>query len=90
MNGSDCSLKSVAEPLSCINCHGYVTTNQNLPFWKGLLEDITAKLSTMYKLPIDRREKFENLILNLEQKQNQLIEIINKVSSQKLQLMKLR
>jgi len=84
MNGSDCSLKSVAEPLSCINCHGYVTTNQNLPFWKGLLEDITAKLSKMYKLPIDRREKFENLILNLEQKQNQLIEIINKISSQKI------
>ncbi|MFW1967669.1 site-specific integrase [Acinetobacter guillouiae] len=84
MNGSDCSLKSVAEPLSCINCHGYVTTNQNLPFWKGLLEDITVKLSKMYQLPIDRREKYENLLLNLEKKRNQLIEIIEKISNQKI------
>lgn len=86
MNGSDCSLKSVAEPLSCINCHGYVTTNKNLPFWKGLLEDISAKLSKMYQLPIDRREKFENLILNLEQKQKQLTEIINALDGKKIQV----
>jgi len=86
MNGSDCSLKSIAEPLSCINCHGYVTTNTNLPFWKGLLEDITTKLSKMYELPNDRRAKFSNLISNLEQKEKQLAEIINTLIGRKIHM----
>lgn len=86
MNGSDCSLKSIAEPLSRINCHGYVTTNTNLPFWKGLLEDITTKLSKMYELPNDRRAKFSNLISNLEQKEKQLAEIINTLIGRKIHM----
>ena len=84
MNGSDCSFKSIAEPLSCINCHGYVTTNANLPFWKGLLEDLNSKLAKMYQLSNDHKAKFKNLILNLEKKEKQLSEIINTLSCNKI------
>lgn len=84
MNGSDCSFKSIAEPLSCINCHGYVTTNVNLPFWKGLLEDVNTKLTKLYQLSNDHRAKFGNLILNLEKKEKQLSEIIHTLSKNKI------
>lgn len=86
MNGSDCSLKSITEPLSCINCHGYVTTNLNLPFWKGLLVDITTKLAKMYQLPDEHRTQFTNLILNLEKKEKQLTEIINALNRNKIEM----
>lgn len=89
MNGSDCSLKSVADPLSCISCHGYVTTIKNLPFWNGLLDDISSKLSKIYQLPSDIREKYLNLITNLELKKNQLIEIINALNGKKIHVSKI-
>lgn len=84
MNGSDCSLKSIAEPLSCINCHGYVTTNSNLPFWNGLLNDIQSKLSKLSKVPESSRNKYLNLISNLEEKELKLIEIIKSLDSKKI------
>ncbi|TCB75658.1 site-specific integrase [Acinetobacter sp. ANC 4177] len=86
MNGSDCSLKSVTEPLSCINCHGYVTTNVNLPFWKGLLTDINTKLAKMSKISDSHRKKYLNLISNLEHKEKQLIEIINTLNDKKINI----
>ena len=84
MNGSDCSFKSVAEPLSCINCHGYITTNVNLPYWNGLLEDIRSKLVKMNKISDSHRNKYLNFISNLEHKEKQLIEIINTLSAKKI------
>lgn len=86
MNGSDCSLKSVADPLSCMNCHGYVTTQSNLPFWKGLLEDLTIKLTKINQLPIDHRAKYSNLILNIEEKLKKISEIINTLNGKKIQM----
>ncbi|VXA86699.1 conserved hypothetical protein [Acinetobacter sp. 8I-beige] len=86
MNGSDCSFRSVAEPLSCINCHGYVTTNVNLPFWNGLLKDIHSKLAKMSKISTSHREKYLNLIYNLENKEKQLIEIINTLNVKRINI----
>ncbi|MCJ0929246.1 site-specific integrase [Acinetobacter lwoffii] len=86
MNGSDCSLKSVAEPLSCINCHGYITTNINLPYWNGLLEDIRSKLIKMNKISDSHRNKYLNFISNLEHKEKQLIEIIDTLNAKKINI----
>lgn len=89
MNGTDCSLKSVAEPLSCINCHGYVSTELNLPYWKGLLEDLKIKLDKLYKLPAEKLPPYENLILNLENKTKKITEIIDSLHSNKIEVQEL-
>lgn len=86
MNGSDCSLKSITEPLSCIDCHGYVTTNLNLPYWNGLLDDIRYKLAKMNQIADTRRAKYSNLISNLEQKEKQLLEVINVLNAKKIDI----
>ena len=70
--------------LSCINCHGYVTTNVNLPYWNGLLEDIRSKLVKINKISDSHRNKYLNFISNLEHKEKQLIEIINTLSAKKI------
>jgi hypothetical protein len=84
MNGADCSFDSIAKPLNCINCHGYVTTDFNLPFWNGLLKDIQTKLSKINKLSADASVQYSNLKSNLEQKEVQLIDVINKLNAKKI------
>jgi len=86
MNGSDCSLKSVADPLSCINCYGYITTQSNLPFWRGLLEDLNTKLAQINQLPVDLRNKYTNLSLNIEEKQRKISEIIDTLNGKKIDM----
>lgn len=84
MNGADCSFDSIAKPLNCINCHGYVTTDFNLPYWNGLLKDIQTKLSKINKLSADASVQYSNLKSNLEQKEVQLIDVINKLNAKKI------
>ena len=84
MNGSDCSLKSISDPVSCINCHGYVTTDLNLPYWRGLLDDINIKILKLSKASPDQRKAYANLILNLEEKRHKVNEIINSLQGKNL------
>lgn len=86
MNGSDCSLKSISDPVSCINCHGYVTTDLNLPYWRGLLDDINIKILKLSKASPDQRKAYANLILNLEEKRHKVNEIINSLQYKKLEI----
>ena len=80
MNGSDCSLKSIAQPLSCINCYGYITTDQNLPYWVGLHNDLENKVSKLKKLTPEQLLPYTNLLSNLKEKLSQLTALINSLS----------
>lgn len=85
MNGSDCALKSISVPLDCINCFGYITTDSNLPYWRGLLIDIQDKLSKINLLPTDKKKVYENLTSNLKEKEIKLQKIIDSLNGNKIE-----